>query len=159
MRERITLVRGHTQLMIECAVHFAGDVLDQRAAAGDVQDLYAPADGEDRQAFGACAFDERHFEPIAIEVDVDDRGMGRLAVAGGRHVLAPGQEQPVDRGERRADVSAGLEHLHLAADMKHRLTVVFELATRGEADDWHRYILMGTWMPIKSSACSSCRRA
>ena len=82
----------------------------------------------------------------------------RLAVARRRHIVAAGQHQAVDAGERLLDRHRRVENARLAADVQDRLPVVFELPAGRDANDRHSYIRFGTSMPIKSSARVNCAR-
>ena len=57
VREVVGLVRRHRPAVLQRAGHLGRDVLHERAAAGDVQDLDAAADREDRQV--ACGAPRR----------------------------------------------------------------------------------------------------
>ena len=100
VRQVVGLVRRHRPAVLQRAGHLRGDVLHQRAAARDVQDLDAAADREDRQVAAARLADERELELVARRIDVHHRRMSRLAVAGRRDVLAAGEQQAVDCVDR-----------------------------------------------------------
>ena len=89
-----------------------------------------------------------------------DRRVRRFAVARRRDIVAAGQHQPVDAGERLLDVHRRVEDARLAADVKDRLPVVLELPARADANEAGimSYIRLGTSMPIRSSARVSCAR-
>ena len=104
------------------------DVLHQRAAAGDVQHLHAAADREDRQLARARA-------AVISAISNSSRpgsastvaGCAALAVARRRHVVAAGQQQPVDAGHRLVERHRRIEQPRLAADVEDRLPVVLDL--------------------------------
>src|SRR5439155_23848754 len=75
-----------------------------------------------------------------------------------RDVVAAGQHQPVDPGQRLLDGHRGIENPRLASDVENRLPVILELAAGGNTDDSHNYIRPGTSMPMRSRARVSCAR-
>ena len=77
-----------------------GQVLHQRAAAGDVDQLHAPADAEHRQVALDRRAGQRDLERVALGHRVDGLRVRPLAVAGRVDVGAAGEHQPVD--QRRA---------------------------------------------------------
>ena len=138
--------------MLQRAGDLRRDVLHERAAAGDVQHLHAAADGENRQIARAGGRDEGDLELVARRIDVLDPLMRRLAVSRGLDVAAAGQQQAVDARQRLLDRHRRVEDAHLAAGVKDRLPVVFELPARGNGDERHIYIRDGTSIPINSRA-------
>src|SRR5258708_36680154 len=82
--------------------------------------------------------------------------MRRLAVLGGSDVAAASEQQPVQSLQRCRHVGRGVEDTDLAANVQHRLPIIFELAPIRDANQRHSgrscYIRAGTSMPIKPSA-------
>ena len=75
----------------------ARQVLIERPAQRDVQDLDAAADREDRLGLGPGLADQRELDRVARRVHLAEGGVRRRPVAGRRDVLAPGQHQPIQR--------------------------------------------------------------
>ena len=80
-----------------------GDVLIERAAERDVQQLVAATDREHRHASVHRGIDERELEAVGDVIDPVDRRMRILAVAARIDVGTAGQHEP---GERREDVGS-----------------------------------------------------
>ncbi len=158
VRQLVGQVLRHRQAVRQRAGDLRRDVLHQRAAAGDVQDLHAAADRENRQVAPARRGNQRDLELVPSRLRLLDRGMRRFAVSRRRHVGAAGQQETADAGERLLDRHRQVEDARLAADMEDRLPVVFELPARCDANHGHSYIRFGTSMPIRSSARVSCAR-
>jgi hypothetical protein len=80
------------------------DVLHERAAQGDVEDLDATADRERGQRASAGRLDERDLERVAPVVGVAQLGVRRTPVATGAHVLAAGEDETSHAVQRRVGV-------------------------------------------------------
>src|SRR2546421_2536869 len=78
------------------AAALAREILIQGPTQGDVQDLDAAADGEDRKPAALRARDQRQFDGIARGVGFPELGVGRRPIAGRLDILAPGEHQPLD---------------------------------------------------------------
>jgi len=94
-----TLKRSRIATVVVMAVAL-GQVLQQRAAAGDVEHLHPAADPEERQIPLDRALGQRDLERVALRVDVDGRGVHGLAVGGGVDVRAAGEDQAVEQVEQ-----------------------------------------------------------
>src|SRR5207302_1046619 len=86
----------------------AREVLIQRPAQRDVQDLDAATDGEDREPASLRAGDERQLDGIAAGVGLAELGVRDRTIAGRLDVLPTGEHQPLDPVERGAR-GVGLE--------------------------------------------------
>ena len=125
-----------------CAASAPGDlrrdVLHERAAAGDVQHLHAAADREDRQVARARRAHQRDLELVALRAPPrrpSGAALRRTATAPRRR-----RRSAAGRRGRRAPASigiVGIEDARLAADVKDRLPVVFELPAGRDANDGH----------------------
>ena len=96
--------------MVHRAGALARQVLIQRAAEGDVQDLDAAADGQDREPASLGARDEGQLDRVARPIGLAQLGVRRRPVAAGLHILAPREDEtvhPVERGARRVGVEDG----------------------------------------------------
>ena len=80
-----------------------GQVLEQRAAERDVDQLHAPADGQHRQVARERAPQQRDLE-ASRSGTVPMVSACAACVAGGIDVGAAGQHQPVDQVEQLARV-------------------------------------------------------
>src|SRR5262249_52317450 len=100
MREIEGLVWRHGQAMFERAGYLRRDVLNQRSAAGDIQELNATTDREKREVAFSRLVDQRDLEGIPLRIDIYDRGMTRFAEKGGIDVFTAGQQQTVNASER-----------------------------------------------------------
>jgi hypothetical protein len=97
-----------------------GNILDERAATGNVHDLQAPADGEDRQARFDRRRDQRHLVLIPAGLRRNERFMGRLAEQLRVHVATSGEEQATDAADHTSGIVVhGVEHAKLAARALH----------------------------------------
>ena len=76
-----------------------GEVLQQRAAGGDVHQLHPAAHAEQRHIALERAARERDLEAVALGNRAARLGMGRLPVACGVDVGPAGEDQPVDQVE------------------------------------------------------------
>src|SRR3989442_5631455 len=94
--------------VIEGSGPLARQVLVQRAAERDVEDLDAAADREDRQPALARARDQGELDRVALGIDLAELGVRGGAVARGIDVLAARQHEP---GDGREDLhgTAGIE--------------------------------------------------
>ena len=137
VRERVRLVWRNLQRVRDGTRDLGWDVLDERPAAGDVQDLNPAADREEGQVPIAGRLHEAKLELVAARLRFDDRGMRRLAVPLGRHVVAARQHEPVDARERVVDRHGCVDNPHLASDVEDRLLVILQLPARGNSDQGH----------------------
>jgi hypothetical protein len=117
------------------------EVLHQRPAQGDVDDLLASADAEDRQLPLARLLEEPQLGLVQVVVDGPDLLIPGLAVESRVDVPAAGQQQTVDVRQRRR---AGRELDRLRARRLDRLPVrqVVRLAPEGadrDRDPWFFY--------------------
>src|SRR2546429_1832542 len=103
------LAGGRGGVVDRAAPALAREVLVQRSAQGDVQDLDAATDGEDRKPAPLRAGDERQLDGITGGIGFAELGVRRRAVAGRLDVLASGEHQPLDAVEGGAR-GVGLEH-------------------------------------------------
>ena len=88
--------------------HDLGQVLVQRPAEADVEQLRPPAHPEHRQAHGEGAVEHRQLRGVAVGMRGDGTRVRRRAVAVGRDVRAAAEQhtvEPIDRardpGDRR----------------------------------------------------------
>ena len=82
----------------------ARDVLHERAAEGDVDDLEAAADPEDRAPGPLRLFEEPEVEVVALGVDLDGPVLERRpAVPGGIDVHAAPEHEGVERHRAAGD--------------------------------------------------------
>ena len=77
-----------------------GQVLGERPAEGDVDQLHAAADAEHRHVAFDRAPGQRQFRAVALGHGVLGHRMALGPVGGGVDVIAPGQDQAVDHVER-----------------------------------------------------------
>ena len=163
VREGVRLVRRHRAAVLERARHLRRDVLDQRAAAGDVQHLDAAADREDRQICAARASAiSADLELVAAGLDVvTDRGMRaprsapaprlrRRSAAARRCRPAPPSTRHrriEDRGPRRRREGSPAGSLRSS---EHGLSIANDAAIM-------LHPAAGTSMPIRSSARGQLR--
>ena len=84
--------------MVEIADH-VGQVLVQGAAQVDVEDLAAPADGEDRHVGLEGGGQEGPFTGVPIQVDAPDLGVRVRTVGGGVQVATAGEDEGVEHGD------------------------------------------------------------
>jgi hypothetical protein len=135
------------------------EVLDQRPAQGDVDDLLAAADAEDRQLPLARLLEEPQLGLVEVVVDGPDFLVLRLAVERRVDVPATGQQETVDVRQRGR---AGRELDRLRARRLDRLPVrqVVRLAPEGadrDRDPWLFYLALapaGAAWPTASSSAS-----
>jgi hypothetical protein len=91
VRDRILLC----DLMRQLARLRGRKILNQRAAAGDVQHLRTSTDRQERQVFGERLTRERELVRIALEIELDGRMTVGFAVLDGIDVCAAGEQQAV----------------------------------------------------------------
>jgi hypothetical protein len=134
------------------------EVLDERPAKGDVDDLLAAADAEDRQLPLARLLEEPQLGLVEVVVDGPDLVVLLLPVEGRVDVPATGQEETVDV---RQGGRAGRELDRLRARRLDRLPVrqVVRLAPAGadrDRDLWffYRVAPTGAGTPTASSSAS-----
>ena len=84
--------------MLDRRSDFIGNVLNQRPAPRDVEDLNPAADREQRQVRINGAPHQLHFVLVAPRVRRIECRMRRCAVQRGLHVAAADQQQAVDTG-------------------------------------------------------------
>jgi cytochrome c-type biogenesis protein len=75
----------------------AGQVLGERAAARDGEDVHAPADRQERDAGVEGGAHQRDLEAVPASVRLVGRLKPLLVIQGGVHVPAPGEQQAVAR--------------------------------------------------------------
>ena len=121
----------HAGLAVRRNPGVVGDVLVQRAAAGDVQDLYPTTDRERRHRTDRRRLRQRALETVVGRVDAVDARVGLLAVAGGIDVGATREHERVDAGEQRLRVTRVVDDHRLAAHAQYRLDVA--VGERGRA--------------------------
>jgi len=105
---------GRVGLVLVVAEHL-GQMLDEIAAEGDVDDLAAPADGEHGHVARAGRPRERELGAVALGPHLDDLRMRRLVVALRVEVRAAGEDERVERVERLRDRHLGRRHDHRPA--------------------------------------------
>ena len=81
-----------------------GEMLVERPAAGDVEDLEAAADAEQRQVPRQGGAGQRELEPIALDPGVRGVRVGLGSVARGIEIAAAGEQQAVEQVEHRLRV-------------------------------------------------------
>src|SRR5690348_4274522 len=96
------------------------EMLDQRAAQGDVDDLLTAADAEDRQLLLMRLLEEAQLGLVELAVDRPDLVVLGLAVEGRVDVPTARKQQAVDFGQ---DGGARREHDRLGSRRLHRLEV------------------------------------
>jgi hypothetical protein len=74
----------------------AWQVLIQRSAERDIEDLDSATDREHRQASITRGLEQREFGCVARRVDFAELRMRRRAVTFGIDVLAPGEQETAD---------------------------------------------------------------
>ena len=103
-----------------------GDVLDERAAEGDIGDLHAPADGQHGDVAVEGALEQGDVEGVAPRVDVVGLGRRRRPVEGRLDVAPTREHHAVHRSEDGSDVVGigdGEDHGHAPRPL-HRFDVV-----------------------------------
>ena len=114
---------GHPQVFV--VAEALGQVLEQRAAVGDVDELHPAADPEHRQVALDRGAHERDLEAVALGHRVERLGMGLLAIARRVDVGAAGQHQPVEQVERFVGLLeqqlVGRQHHDQRPSVLHRL--------------------------------------
>ena len=81
-----------------------GQVLEQRAARGDVHELHPAADAQQREVALEGAARERDLEVVALGHRAAGLGVGLLPVGGRVDVGAAGQDEPVEQVEDRVGI-------------------------------------------------------
>src|SRR5262245_6644934 len=84
--------------------------------------------------------------------------MRRFAEQRWVHVAAAAEHQPVEVLQQPARPVVDLQHHGFGPGGRNGLDVVGDAMTAGDTNANHDYILVGTSMPIMSSARVSCRR-
>jgi hypothetical protein len=146
--------RRGIDLMTERLVDLRRNVLRQRPARRDVDDLQSAAHREQRRIARESKLCERQLVRIARGVRFVRFRMPRVAVVRGVDVAAAGEEHAVEAVECRRRIHG--EHTRVAAGAPNGFDVVGQPVGRRDADDGH-YILGGTPMPMRSSAASAAR--
>ena len=141
--------------MAERLVDLRRNVLRERSAGGDVDDLQSAAHREQRRVACEGKLRKRKLERIARRVRFVRLRMPRVAVVGGVDVAAAGKEHAVETVECGRCIHR--EHTRVAAGPPNGFDVVGQPVGWRDADDGH-YILGGTAMPMRSSARVSCAR-
>ena len=120
-------MRRHDQAVLQRAAHFRRNILDERAARGDVQHLHAAADREDGQIARARRHDEGNLELVARRIDLFQLLMGRLAVSRGLDVAPTREQETSDARQRVPNAHRRIDDPDLTTGVKNRLPVIFEL--------------------------------
>ncbi|MFO0633300.1 MAG: hypothetical protein U0168_10645 [Nannocystaceae bacterium] len=102
------------------AIDLRADVLPQRAAQRDVEQLDAATHAQHRHAAGPRDADQLALVGVAHRVAAPGVAQRRLAVAARGHVRAAGQHQAVDRVDHRAQTLLVLE---IGQQQRHRAGV------------------------------------
>ena len=110
-----------------------GDVLIERAAERDVQQLVAAADGENRHVAVEGRIDQRELEAVEHRIGAVDHGCGLLAVQARVDVGAAGQQQTI---ERREQLDGSVVVVRLA--IERAATVTGERPSRANASTYPR---------------------
>ena len=90
-------------------------VLDQRAAANDIDQLHPAADAQHRDVLRECGPQQRELGRVALGTGVGRLRLGLGAVAGRVEVRAAGQHEPVDDRERLCNTIEDRGKHHRAA--------------------------------------------
>ena len=85
-------VFGGAEVVRQRAGVLAGQVLVERAAQGDVEDLDAAADAEEGLAVGERLAGEEDFDAVALRVNGVGGGVALGAVGAGVHIAAAGKD-------------------------------------------------------------------
>src|SRR5262249_12376208 len=97
------LVRRNRQRVLERALELRWNVLHERAATRDVQDLDSTADREDGEPARTGGSDQGHLELVAPWLGLDESRVGGLSISGRLHIVAPRKKQPVQPVQSRID--------------------------------------------------------
>ena len=120
-------VEGAEHAAVLLVADTIGEVLQERAAAGDVDQLHPAADAQQRHVALDRRARERDLEGVALGHRVDGLRMRLLAVAGGVDVGAAREHQAVDQLQPGLGLldqhGVGREHHHQAAGALHGLDV------------------------------------
>jgi hypothetical protein len=137
----------------------ARNVLNEGPAERHVQHLKATADRQHGQVGSQRAAHEIDLEGVAARLRHVIRRVRRLAVERRVHVVAAGQEQPVDAAQRDVGGFVDRERPRDGARAADRRFIVARLLAGRDGDDRHpAYIRAGTSTPIRSRARVSCAR-
>ena len=114
-------VAGHAPVVL--VAEGLGQVLDERAAKGDVEDLHAAADAEHRHVELGGAPDEGELEGVALAAPALGLGVGLGAVGGRVHIDAAGDDQAVEAVQKLVGIAhqlgLGGDHERQAAGAAH----------------------------------------
>ena len=72
-----------------------GDILMQRSAQDDIQNLHSAANGQDGHLAGKSLLNEGELHVIPVRIDAAALGRGLLAIAPGIHIHAAGEDKPI----------------------------------------------------------------
>ena len=101
------LAEGPGPGLVDRRPHHVGEVLDQVPAQVDVEQLMAPADGEDREVGPQGRRQQGAFGPVTHRVDPADAGVGVLTEGGGVDVPPADQDQTVEGGHHLVGARLG----------------------------------------------------
>ncbi len=107
---------GHAVPLLVVVAREVGDVLVEDPTEGDVEDLVATTDAENRQVVGQCHPHQRQFESVPVLVDSDRLGRHRGAVGVGIDVASARQQHTVETVDQRP------HHLERNDRQQHRNT-------------------------------------
>jgi len=82
--------------MTERVWNFGRDVLNQRAAQGDVQQLRSAADCEEGKAPNVCCLDQGDLRPVSLEIGNPALGAPGLSIERRLYIFAACKEETVD---------------------------------------------------------------
>ena len=83
------------------------NVLEQRAAEGNIGYLHTATDGEGGKVAFRCTASETEFELVAERIDGVDGLVRNPAIRPRVDVTAPGEQQPIDAIEKCFDLGCG----------------------------------------------------
>ena len=138
------------------------DVLIQRAAQADVDDLQSPADAQNRHAAPQRAAQQQRFQLIAVVRRRAAAGQHFFRIAGRIHIAAAGKKHAVHAGEhfirQRFAIGKGEQHRR-AARALHRVNIIgaqahlpfFIIPGGGKGDQGHDGFLRKVKFPIHYS--------
>ncbi len=86
-----------------CTGLFGWEILPERAAETDVEELAAAADAEEGHPAADCLIGEREFPDVAAQVDLAEIHMVRFAVARRFEILATAEKEHVDAIKQGGD--------------------------------------------------------
>ncbi len=90
-------------LMDQRVGHLVGDVLDQAASQGHIENLNSPADGQQRPVSAHPFLHQCQLEVIPLPVNLPRLGVAVLAEQVRGHVAAPAEEEAVQDGKEIGD--------------------------------------------------------